>query len=582
MAIDYLGRIRSFLAALPETIDAFLVVTGDPWGSEYLPDHWALRAHLTGFTGSAGTLLLCRAAPHVLWTDSRYTLAATERCRALGLVFCEEHRALDRELPDKVRGLAVGFDPETLSEAEVRRLEAAFEEVGARLIALPDALRTGWPDERPAEVAAPLFRIDPPEASGLRLARLRETMEEGESTLIGPEETAWFTHLRAFDVACNTTPHVRLWVPKTGEALLLADSPRLNAELLAELAREGIRVGRLSDIPRGTLLADPARLPSSLWRELARAGFTLCETSSPVPLWMSVKCSKEIRRTKRALLEDARAQIEWMARLEERLAAGERLTEWDAARMLIAERRKAKDYLCESFDPIVAFGLNAALPHYKTAPDTAAPIDGNGLLLVDSGMHSRLGTTDTTRMFAVGTPPREALAASTRVLQGMLALARARFTAGTPAVALDALARAPLWAAGLDFGHGTGHGIGFAQSVHEGPLRISPRALDALPVNATVSDEPGYYAAGRFGIRWENTLRVVPDPEHEGFLAFETLTRLPLARGAFDPSLLSEEEIRQIDIFHARVREELLTLSFSEAAEAWLLRETRPLGKDPS
>ena len=565
MSIDHLGRIRSFLATLPDSIDAFLVVTGDPWGSEYLPDHWALRAHLTGFTGSAGTLLLRRDAPHVLWTDSRYTLAATERCRALGLVFHEQRRALRSELPEEAEGLAVGFDPETLSEAEVRRLEAALEEVDARLIAVPDALRSGWTENRPAEVAAPLFRIDPPEASSLRLARLRDTMEEGESTLVGPEETAWFTHLRAFDVACNTTPHVRLWVPKTGEALLLADSPRLNAELLAELAREGIRVGRLSDIPRGTLLADPARLPSSLWRELARAGFTLCETSSPVPLWMSVKCSEEIRRTKRALLEDARAQIEWMARLEERLAAGERLTEWDAARMLIAERRKAKDYLCESFDPIVAFGPNAALPHYETAPDTAAPIDGNGLLLVDSGMHSRLGTTDTTRMFAVGTPPQEALAASTRVLQGMLALARA-----------------PLWAAGLDFGHGTGHGIGFAQSVHEGPLRISPRALDALPVNATVSDEPGYYAAGRFGIRWENTLRVVPDPEHEGFLAFETLTRLPLARGAFDPSLLSEEEIRQIDFFHARVREELLTLSLSEAAEAWLLRETRPLGKDPS
>lgn len=261
MAIDYLGRIRSFLAALPETIDAFLVVTGDPWGSEYLPDHWALRAHLTGFTGSAGTLLLRRAAPHVLWTDSRYTLAATERCRALGLVFCEEHRPLERELPDKVRGLAVGFDPETLSEAEVRRLEAALEEVDARLIAVPDALRSGWTENRPAEVAAPLFRIDPPEASSLRLARLRDTMEEGESTLVGPEETAWFTHLRAFDVACNTTPHVRLWVPKTGEALLLADSPRLNAELLAELAREGIRVGRLSDIPRGTLWPTPHAFP---------------------------------------------------------------------------------------------------------------------------------------------------------------------------------------------------------------------------------------------------------------------------------------------------------------------------------
>ena len=197
MAIDYLGRIRSFLAALPETIDAFLVVTGDPWGSEYLPDHWALRAHLTGFTGSAGTLLLRRAAPHVLWTDSRYTLAAMERCRALGLVFCEEHRPLERELPDKVRGLAVGFDPETLSEAEVRRLEAALEEVDARLIAVPDALRSGWTENRPAEVAAPLFRIDPPEASSLRLARLRDTMEEGESTLVGPEETAWFTHLPA-------------------------------------------------------------------------------------------------------------------------------------------------------------------------------------------------------------------------------------------------------------------------------------------------------------------------------------------------------------------------------------------------
>ena len=225
---------------------------------------------------------------------------------------------------------------------------------------------------------------------------------------------------------------------------------------------------------------------------------------------------------------------------------------------------------------------NAALPHYETAPETAAPLEGNGLLLVDSGAHSRLGTTDTTRMFAIGTPSAEALAASTRVLQGMLALARARFPEGTSGVALDAVARAPLWTAGLDFGHGTGHGIGFAQSVHEGPLRISPRAPDLLPVNATLSDEPGYYAAGRFGIRWENTLRVVPDPEHEGFLAFETLTALPLAREAFDASLLTDEEIRQIDAFHDRVREALLTRPLSERGRAWLLRETRPLGKDRS
>ena len=464
----------------------------------------------------------------------------------------------------------------------MRRLEAALEEVDARLIAVPDALRSGWTENRPAEVAAPLFRIDPPEASSLRLARLRDTMEEGESTLVGPEETAWFTHLRAFDVACNTTPHVRLWVPKTGDVLLLADPSRLTPALVDELAREGIRVGSLADIPRGTLLADPERLPASLWRDLARAGFTLCETPSPVPLWMSVKCDEEIRRTKLALLEDARAQIEWMARLEERLAAGEPLTEWDAAQMLVEERAKAEGYLCESFDPIVAFGPNAALPHYETAPETAAPLEGNGLLLVDSGAHSRLGTTDTTRMFAIGTPSAEALAASTRVLQGMLALARARFPEGTSGVALDAVARAPLWTAGLDFGHGTGHGIGFAQSVHEGPLRISPRAPDLLPVNATLSDEPGYYAAGRFGIRWENTLRVVPDPEHEGFLAFETLTALPLAREAFDASLLTDEEIRQIDAFHDRVREALLTRPLSERGRAWLLRETRPLGKDRS
>ena len=136
MSIDHLGRIRSFLATLPDSIDAFLVVTGDPWGSEYLPDHWALRAHLTGFTGSAGTLLLRRDAPHVLWTDSRYTLAATERCRALGLVFHEQRRALRSELPEEAEGLAVGFEPEALSEAEVRRLEAALEEVDARLIAV--------------------------------------------------------------------------------------------------------------------------------------------------------------------------------------------------------------------------------------------------------------------------------------------------------------------------------------------------------------------------------------------------------------------------------------------------------------
>lgn len=579
MTIDYRERIRSFFSSIPSTADAFLIVTGDPWGSEYLPDHWALRAHLTGFTGSAGTLLLRRKAPHVLWTDSRYTIAASECARNLGMIFRESHDALERELPEEVRGLTVGYDPDTLTKAEAGRLMEALDAVGARFLAATDTVRTVWTKDRPAEVEAPLFRIDPPEPSRQRLKRLRDTMKDGESALLGPEEAAWFTHLRAFDVACNTTPHVRLWVPKTGDALLLTDPARLTAALVKELARDGIRPGTLSDLPRGPLLIDPERVPASLWRELIQAGVALREWTSPVPLWMSVKCAEEIRRTRRALVEDARAQIEWMAKLEDRLCAGERLTEWDAARMLVEERQKAKDYLCESFDPIVAFGPNAALPHYETAAGTAAPLEGNGLLLVDSGAHSRLGTTDTTRMFAVGAPPAEALAASTHVLKGMLALARMRFPAGTPASALDAVARAPLWAAGLDFGHGTGHGIGFAQSVHEGPLRISPHCRAPLPPDATLSDEPGFYAAGRFGIRWENTLRVVNDPEHEGFLAFETLTSLPLDRRAFDAALLSHEEIRQIDAFHARARETLLAEPLSEGARRWLLRATEPLDR---
>lgn len=579
---DFAVRQRAFFATLPDTIDAFLVLTGDPWGSEYLPEHWALRAYLTGFTGSAGTLLLKRNASAVLWTDSRYTIAARKCCEALGMCFVEHRTEMALETAQEVENLRVGIDPETLSQASLERLRLALENVGASLVILPDALRKGWLENRPKDVAAPLFRIDPPEATSERLTQLRDALSLPNDTayLFGPEETAWATHLRAFDVTCNTTPHVRLWVPQTGSVRLLVEKNRVSPEVKDALCREGVLVSDWSEVPIGKLFADPENLCAALWEKLTARGFTLTAQSSPASHLLTVKTSAEQDGMRRALLLDAQAQAECYAWLEESLAKGEKLSEWDVAQQLRAERAKASVYLCESFTPIVAVGANAALPHYETTKDGATSITGDTLLLIDSGAHYRFGTTDTTRMSAIGRPSPAQLAASTHVLQGMLALARAKWPKETPASALDAIARAPLWQAGLDFGHGTGHGIGFAQSVHEGPLRISPRWHGTLPVGAILSDEPGVYIAGHFGVRWENTLLVLPDEEHEGFLRFETLTYTPLDRRAFDATLLSDEERKQIDEYHARARSALLKVPLSKRARAWVLQVTEPLCKE--
>lgn len=581
MSVDYSARSAAFFASLPASLDAFLVLTGDPWGSEYLADHWALRAHLTGFSGSAGTLLLFRNRPAVLWTDSRYTLVAQAQCRTVGIDFQEQKLPLSQELQPYVTGLQVGFDPDTLSESDAGTLKKALAEVSAELIPIPNAIAKGWVEDRPEERLQPLFRIPAPEPVSARLTRLRDEIPEHCGCLVGrPEEVAWLTHLRAFDVPCNTTPFVRLWVPKTGEAVLLADKSRVDPILQTALAEDGIRLGSLSDIPDDTgIVVDPAGVPASLFARLRDRHGPLIEKPSVIEHWKSVKSEAELAGIREALRRDAVAQAECYAALEERLAEGP-VTEYEASELLTRCRAAQAGYLCESFEPIVAVGPHAASPHYRTPEVGSAPIQGDTLLLIDSGGHFDIGTTDTTRMTAVGRPSRRILAASTRVLQGMLALARTRFPAHLPAAALEGIARGPLWAKGLDFGHGTGHGIGYAQSVHEGPCRISWRCAEPLCVGNVVSDEPGYYEADAFGIRWENMLAVRADEAHPGFLAFEVLTRLPLDRSAFLPDLLTDEEVEQIDEYHRSCREDLLGAPISERARAWVVRLTEPLRKE--
>jgi Xaa-Pro aminopeptidase len=572
---------------------AVLVPSSDPHLSEYLPERWQGRRWLSGFTGSVGTLVVTvdRAA---LFADSRYWVQAERELAGSGIQLVKVPTAAATHHADWLAahvapGGVVGVDGAVLGLGAARSLAASLEAVGVELRTEVDLLEELWP-ERPGLPAEPIFEHRAPHAPVSRaekLAQVRQALAEKQAShhwISTVDDVAWLLNLRGADVSYNPVFLAHLLLGPERATLFVAPG-KIDAALQAALARDGVQVepyeraaAALAGLPPDARLwLDPRRTTHGL-RQQVRAA--VVEGTNPSTLFKSRKGAAEAEQVRAAMVEDGLAMCHFYAWFEAALGR-ERITELTVDERLTAERARRPGYVGLSFGTIAAFNANGAMPHYRATPAAHAVIEGQGLLLIDSGGQYLGGTTDITRVWAIGRVSAEQRRDYTRVLQGTIGLSRTRFPRGTLSPMLDAIARAPLWAEGLDYGHGTGHGVGYFLNVHEGPQSISkaiPEPQMAMEAGMITSIEPGVYRPGQWGVRIENlVLNVLAVTTEFGeFLEFETLTLCPIDTRCIERGLLRPEEVRWLDGYHARVRERLEP-GLTGAARDWLLLRTEPL-----
>ena len=577
-------------------LEAVLVPSSDPHLSEYLPEHWQSREWLSGFTGSMGTLVVTRTQA-ALFADSRYWTQAEAELAGSGIALVKiptgtsaHHVAwLVREIAP---GQTVAVDGQVIGLTAAKALREALGAAGVVLRTDLDLFAEAWPG-RPGLPAAPVFEHLAPHAPlsrDAKLAQVRAAMAEHGAThhLISTlDDIAWLLNLRGADVSHNPVFLAHALLDAEHATLFVAEG-KIDAALGARLAADGVTLApyvqaaaALAALPAtATLLVDPKRVTLGL-REQVPAEVRVVEAINPSTLAKSRKSDAEAAHVRVAMEHDGAAMCEFYAWFEQALARGEPLTELIVGERLGAARARQPDLRGTSFATIAGFNANGALPHYHATPATNAVIAGDGLLLIDSGGQYLGGTTDITRVWPIGSVSAPMKRDYTLVLKGTLALSRMRFPRGTLSPMLDTIARAPLWAEGLDYGHGTGHGVGYFLNVHEGPQSISKAAPDAhmaMEPGMITSIEPGLYRVGQWGIRIENLVLNVPaqSTEFGEFLEFETLTLCPIDTRCIERSLLRDDEVAWLDAYHAEVRRRLAPRVTGDAL-AWLVERTKPL-----
>jgi len=589
-------RLSQLRAAMREQqIDAYIVPSADPHLSEYLPGRWQGREWLSGFTGSVGTLVVTQEFAGV-WTDGRYWEQAETELAGSGIVLKKIPSGASVLYIDWLGetmqpGQTVGVDGAVLGLANARLLQQAL---GAQVTLRTDTdlLQQVWL-ERPAMPAAPVFEHASPYPALPRtekLAALRAAMaQHGAShhVISTLDDIAWLFNLRGADVNYNPVFIAHALVGPERTTLFVADG-KLPAALRTTLEQQGVDVApyaqagaALAALPAtAVLLLDPRRITYGT-RLAVPAAVSVVEAINPSTFAKSRKTDTEAAHVRAAMEQDGAALCEFFSWLDATLADPQRapLTEIGVDEHLTAARARRAGFVSPSFGTIAGFNAHGAIMHYHAHAGSEATIEGDGLLLIDSGGQYLGGTTDITRVVPVGTITAEHKRDFTLVLRSMIALSRAHFPLGVKSPMLDSIARAPLWAEGIDFGHGTGHGVGFFLNVHEGPQSISqsamPEAHTAMQPGMITSVEPGIYRPGRWGIRIENLVLNVPAGESEfgQFLRFETLTLCPIDTRCVERSLLRDDEAAWLNDYHATVRARL-SPHLSGDALAWLEQRT--------
>ncbi len=573
--------------------DAIVISGTDPHSSEYLPKRWQVRQFVSGFTGSAGTVVV--TADHAgLWTDSRYFIQAAAQLEGTGIALHKLGMPDTLDYPEwMAANLAanstVCVDGLCMPLSTVQSMHALFAPKGMAVVSRPDFIDALWAD-RPALPDAPAFELGIEYTGRSRadkLAWLREAMAAkgcGSILLSSLDEIAWMLNIRSRDIAHTPVVIAYLWV-SAGRAVLYTTESKFDATLATALAADGVELAPYASVVESIaawpcdapIFIDGAMLNYALYEKVTeRFGAKVVDAASPVKLEKALKNETEIQGFREAYRKDGIVQTRFFRWLEEALARGEHITEIDAANKLISLRKEMEGYLDESFAPISAYGENAALPHYSATPEQCSVLEPRGLYLLDSGAHYLDGTTDITRTIPLGPLTEDEAFDYTCVLQGMIALSMASFPRGTRGCQLDVLARMPLWKYNRNYGHGTGHGVGHVLCVHEGPQGMRQNLLDQpiLPGMVT-SCEPGMYCEGQYGIRHENMILCYEDETNEfgDWLAFMTLTCTYIDTTPLVEELLTDEEKMFIDCFNTSVYETLAPDLTPEEA-AWLRTKT--------
>ena len=589
-------KISDLRALMKErNLDGYIIPSGDAHASEYMSSYWRVRAWISGFTGSAGILVVTHDKAG-LWTDGRYHIQAARELEGTGIDLFKDG---ERDVPTHLKFLAdnlplggkLGFDGRTTSANEFKNIKNALKDKAITYAYEEDLAGQLWKD-RPPMPTAKAFEHEP-QFAGLaaagKLAKVRDKMKEKgfSAYLVAPlDEIAWLLNIRGFDVP--NLPVVYAFVLITeNEAHVFIDPDKIT-DISVKLAAQGFTLHDYNALPEflskltGSKLYYNGLKTNMLITEAVSEGITT--ESKPIydiiPMLKAVKSQEEIANIKNAFIKESVVLVKMLKWLDEAVKADsvQKLKEGDIARKLEELRKQQPHFLFDSFATIPAYGPNAAQAHYS--PDTdGAQLKADGFLLVDTGGQYLDGTTDTTRTITIGPLTDEMKRDFTLVLQGHIAIARAEFLSGTTGSALDILARLPLWQDGQNYRHGTGHGLGYCLSVHEGPHGITPRHNPvALAPGMLISNEPGIYKEGRYGIRTESIVLVVNKQKNSDgeFLALETITHCPIDLNAIMAEMLTPVERDWLNNYHATTYE-TLSPHLNDDEREWLKQATRPI-----
>ena len=589
---ERLARLRELMRR--EKLSAFVFPSTDPHNGEYVPDHWKGREWVSGFNGSAGTVVVTENAA-ALWTDSRYFIAAAQQLEGTGIELMKLKipgtptiaEWLGQQLIDCQRP-EVGIDGMVNSQASAEALIADLRSHGGITVRTNlDPLKTIWTDRPP--IPQDLVSIHPLEYAGedvkSKVSRIRKALRDlhADGMLMSAlDDIAWTLNMRGTDVHCNPV-FVSYLLISSNSVTLYINKVKLSHLVMAYLQDNGVSIDDYENVDKGlksypdyNILIDPDETCYTLARIAACQ--EVVRSKSPVPALKAVKNEAEIRGYRSAMLKDGIAMVKFLKWLKPAVQAGGQ-TELSVDRKLTSLRRQQPLFRDISFDTIAGYGTHAAIVHYEATPETDIPLEPHGMILIDSGAQYQDGTTDITRTIALGPVSDYEKHVYTLVLKGHIQLAMCKFPKGAAGTQMDILARSAMWREGLNYLHGTGHGVGSYLNVHEGPHQFRMEWMPAPFVEGmTVTDEPGIYLPDRFGVRIENTMIVekYKTTEFGEFLQFDALTLCPIDTAPIDVSMLSDEEVEWLNSYHRRVYDAIAPHVSMDERE-WLREATKEI-----
>ncbi len=573
-------------------VNALVIPSSDPHMSEYLPEHWKQRMNFSGFTGSAGTLVVTEDESG-LWTDGRYFVQAAKQLEGseikLFKMAVKGFPTIPEYLADKLPNKVLGIDGSVTSLQLYKTYEKALSKVNATIRSVP-CISECWKD-RPAIPETEVY-IHDIKFTGLsaaeKISALREKLaEKGAEGMVVSNltEVIWLLNVRADDVLLNPYVVSFAYVGKS-ETVWFVNQKRVPAAVVENLKANNVKIMDYDDIipyinkikETQKVLVDDSVISFDIYNAVKNnPNLTVVEDIDPIILMKGVKNPTEIENIKYSQVKDGCALVRFQMLLEEKMAKGEKITELDVSDMVLAERAKEKDFVSASFDTIAAYGANAAMMHYKPTEENNTTVQNHGFLLVDNGGHYLDGTTDTTRTYAMGALTDLEKEYYTLVLKSMISMANVVFLEGGTGGSLDIMARNVLWKRGLDYRCGTGHGVGFFGGIHEGPQSLRFGNTVKFVPGMTITDEPGIYEEDLVGIRIENDLLCVEykETEYGKFLAFEPITYCPIDLTPVIGSMMNNDEIEWLDNYHALTYEKLAP-HLTDAQKEWLKKKTAP------